>query len=62
MIPKQWPLIILKDIDNLILIAITLRFDIFIVFPLFQDSVTCASFSFSFRSSNDQQDSCWTII
>ena len=62
MIPNQLPLIILKVSDNLVLMAITFML-LYVHFgPLFQDSVTCASFCFSFRSTNPQQDSCWTII
>ena len=58
MIPNQWPLTISKGIDDLVLMAITFTLLYVHCCPHFQDSVTCASFSFSFRSSNDQQDFC----
>ena len=50
-----------KDIDNLDLMAIYFTL-LYSFCQLFQGSVACASFCFSFRSSNDQQDSCCTII
>ena len=62
MIPNQWPSITFKGIDNLVLMAITFTLLYVHFCPLFQNSVTRASFSFSFRRSNDQQGSCWTII
>ena len=34
---------------------------VLLAITLFQDSFTCAYFSFSFGNSNDEQDSCWTI-
>ena len=59
---KSIVLIILKDIDDLALMAITFTLLYVHFCPLFQDSVTCAFFGFSLRSTNDQQDSCWTVI
>ena len=50
MISNQCPLVILKGIDNLVLMAITFTLLYVHFCPLLQDLIAFASFSFSFRS------------
>ena len=52
MIANQWPLIILKSVNNLVLMTITLTACYVYSCLLFQDTADCVSFGFSLRSKS----------